>query len=97
MRKRILVIVLVLMVPAALYLGWVFYRDMWAVKAQTSLHVLEKNMLARAPVHQSLFDVIMSKIDRIGTSVSLFLGILVALKELHTTKKAKRKSRKEGL
>lgn len=82
MRKTILIIVAVLVIPAALYLGWSYIP----VRSQAQVSKLIANANA------SFFDTILSRIDRIATTASIIIGALVASKELHTTRKRKRKT-----
>jgi hypothetical protein len=83
LRKTILIIVAALVIPAALYLGWSYIP----VRSQAQV----SKMLAHA--NASFFDTILSRIDRIATTASIIIGALVASKELHTTRKKKRKAK----
>ena len=83
MRRKILIIVAALIIPAAIYLGWTYLP----VHSQAQV----SKLLAHA--NASIIDTILSRIDRIMTTVSIIIGALVASKELHTTRKKKRKAK----
>jgi hypothetical protein len=89
MRKRILFIAGILVVPALVYLVATIF------KAQ-AIHPVLMAYKALGATKETLFDAIWARIDKIGSTLSIFLGLAVAAKELHTTKKKKRAAKAKG-
>ena len=73
MRRHILIIAAILILPAATYLGWQYLAPLHPVK---TLETIGRGFW--------------SKFDLYGARISIILGVAVALKELHTTRKKKR-------
>lgn len=95
MRKVVIWIVLALIIPTTIYLAWTLSQDkpvMTRFNQTFSLSPMIQSLKALPEVQPTLFERIWSKLDRIGSSVSIILGIAVALKELHGSKKRKRKA-----
>jgi hypothetical protein len=90
MRKKILVIVAILVIPAVIYLVWIYFqsRNIHPIK------MLEMSpLLATAPHHKSIVEQFTESLDKITASLSGIVGLLLLFKEYHTTKKKKRASK----
>ena len=97
MRKIVVIIAALLVIPAAIYMGWALAQDKVQTAITHTLSTLQRvqdvPMVKALPRPQpGLFERIWSKLDRVGSAVSMLLGIAVALKELHGSKKRKKKA-----